>query len=106
MTRFVKWLVLPAVLLGAAVFAAPLDAQAQGWGVSFYGGNPYGGYYAPSYGSSYGYGGYGGGYSSYSYRAFYGNPYTFRNSYYGGGYPVYRSYYGGGHHHHHHHHCD
>ena len=108
MSRFIKWLVMPAVMLAASLMAAPQAAEAQGFGVSIYSGSPYGGGY---YGSPYG-----GGYSSYrsysSYGAFYGNPYTFRNSYYGGyggGYPGYRSYYGsgygGGYGHHHHHHC-
>lgn len=91
MMRFAKWLIVPAVLLGVSLVAAPQEAKAQGWGISFYGGSPYG-----YYGSPYGYRSYS------SYSAFYGNPYTFRNSYYGG-YPSYRSYYGGGHHHHHHH---
>ena len=95
MSRFMKWLVMPVVMLGVSLVAAPQAAQAQGFGVSIYSGSPYGGYYGSPYSA----------YSSYgSYGAFYGNPYTFRNSYYGG-YPMYRSYYNGysgyGHHHHH-----
>lgn len=102
MSRLLKMLVVPAVLVGAWLVAAPQTANAQGFGISLYSGSP--GYYGSPYGGG-GYGGYspysayGGGYGSY-YRGGYGSSYG--GGFYGGGSP-YGSYYrGGGHHHHHH----
>jgi len=96
MFRYMKWLVVPAVLVGAWMFVAPQSASAQGFGISIYsGGGYYGSPYGGGYGSYYrgGYGGYGG----------YGSPY---GSYYRGGYgSPYGSFYRGYGHHHHHHHC-
>lgn len=89
MSRFMKWLIVPVVLVGAFLVAAPQEASAGGWGISFYGGSP--SFY---YGNG---GGYGGGYGNYGYRSY--NPYYSNNYYrgnYGGGYG---NYYGGGHHH-------
>lgn len=93
MFRYMKWLVVPAVLVGAWIFAAPQSASAQGFGISIYsGGGYYGSPYGGGYGSYYrgGYGGYGSPYGSY-YRGGYGSPYG--------------SFYRGYGHHHHHHHC-
>lgn len=95
-----KMLLVPVVVVGSAMVAAPQSAQAQGFGISLYTGNPgyYGSPYTGGYGSYGPYGAYGGGYGSY--RVGY-NPYR---SFYGYGVP-YGSYYRGGGHHHHHHHC-
>lgn len=88
MKRFVKWSLVPAILLASLLIATP-ESKAGGFSLSFGGGSPfgYGSYYG---GSPYGYGGYGG-YGSYygGYGAGYGG--------YGGGFGGY-----GGHHHHHH----
>lgn len=83
MHRLVKWVLAPALVLGALAVAAPREANAQQFGFSF-GSSPYG-YYGNPYGYGYGYPSY--------YRSYYRAPsYGF---YYGGGY--------GGHCHHHHH---
>lgn len=93
MFRLVKWIAAPAVLLAASLSGGSQEAQAQGYGFSFYSGGGYPSYYGSSYG----------------YRSYYGSPYSSfyggYNSFYGApgfiGVPV-RPYYG---HHHHHHHC-
>ncbi len=47
MSKFLKWIAVPAVLAAGMIFAAPSTAQAQGFSISF-GGGGYGGYgYAP-----------------------------------------------------------
>jgi len=97
MFRILKMMVVPAVLLGAWLFAAPQSASAQGFGISIYSGGGYSPYGYRGYPG--GYGGYGGGYGYNSfYRGGYGSPYGY------GGYG-YNSFYRGGGHHHHHHHC-
>ena len=101
MFSFWKMLIVPVVVVGSAMVAAPQSAEAQGFGMSIYSsGNP--GYYGSPYNGGYGsygpYGAYGGGYGSY--RANYGSPY---GSFYGYGVP-YGGYHRGHHHHHHHHH--
>lgn len=93
MFSFWKMMVVPVVAVGTALVAAPEAAQAQGFGISIYTGNPgyYGSPYVGGYGSYGPYGPYGGGYGSY--RA--------PRSFYGYGVP-YGGYYRGGPHHHHH----
>lgn len=51
MSKFLKWIAVPAVLAAGMLFAAPSAANAQGFSIGFgsgYGGYGYGGYgYAP-----------------------------------------------------------
>ena len=106
--NYLKWIVVPAVLVIGFAVAGTSEAKAGGFGVT--------------YGGSYGYGynyGYGGGYNNCApyggsgVSVYYGTPY---NSFYYGRSVGYPSYYNRGpvrdcyprrshgHHHHHHHH--
>lgn len=86
-----KSVVLSSAVLAGSLFTSAPQAQAQGFGMSFYSGGLGGYYNAPYMGGGYGgYGGYGGGY-----RGYYGPSVN----YYRGGYGGYGGY---GHHHHHH----
>lgn len=54
MKRLLKLVAIPAVILGASVFATPKSAEAHwgyGYGYSYY--RPYYSYYTPTYYSSY-----------------------------------------------------
>ena len=52
MFRLVKWIAAPAVLLGASLVGGSQEAQAQGYGFSFYSGGGYSSYYGAAYGHS------------------------------------------------------
>jgi hypothetical protein len=102
MSRFKKWLIVPAVMIGALAFGATREAQAQ-WGVSIGVPGAYGYYGAPYYrppvpAYGYGYPAYGYGYPA-GYPAYGGISVGVAPFF---GYRPYGAYYGGygGYHHH------
>jgi len=102
MTGFKKWLIVPAVMIGALACGATRDAQAQ-WGISIGVPGAYGYYGAPVYrppvpAYGYGYPAYGYGYPpGYAYPAYGGGISLGFAPYFG--YRPYGGYYGGFHHH-------